>query len=45
MPDKLIAITRTSNHGSSLRITLPKNRIKRPKTTRLMNIKYVNVPT
>ena len=24
MPDKLIAITRTSNNGSSLRITLPK---------------------
>ena len=24
MPDKLIAVTRTSNHGSSLRITLPK---------------------
>ena len=24
MPDKLITVTRTSNHGSSLRITLPK---------------------
>ena len=24
MPDKLIAITRTSSRGSSLRITLPK---------------------
>ena len=25
MPDKLIAVTRTSSRGSSLRITLPKD--------------------
>ena len=43
MPDKLIAVTRTSSKGSSLRITLPKEIAKKLNVSETEHIGFYEV--
>ena len=43
MPDKLIAVTRTSSNGSSLRITLPKEVAKKLNVSESEHIGFYEV--
>ena len=43
MPDKLLAVTKTSSRGSSLRITLPKEIAERLKVSESEHIGFYEV--